>query len=79
MNNKLYGNLIFELSKPGRRSYSLPDNGMGSYELAPSMRRADDAQLPECDEMTVVRHYARIRTASSAAAGRDMPGSLGGV
>ena len=57
MNNKLYGNLIFELSKPGRRSYSLPDNGMGSYELAESMRRADDAQLPECDEMTVVRHY----------------------
>ena len=24
MNNKLYGNLIFELSKTGRRGYSLP-------------------------------------------------------
>ena len=26
MNNKLYGNLIFELSKEGRRGYSLPKN-----------------------------------------------------
>ena len=57
MNNKLYGNLIFELSKPGRRSYSLPDSGMGAYQLPEAMRRANDAQLPECDEMTVVRHY----------------------
>ena len=57
MNNKLYGNLIFELSKPGRRSYSLPNCGMGSYQLPETMRRACDAQLPECDEMTVVRHY----------------------
>ena len=57
MNNKLYGNLIFELSKPGRRSYSLPAQDMGPYELPASMRRSTDAQLPECDEMTVVRHY----------------------
>ncbi len=57
MNNKLYGNLIFELSKPGRRSYSLPESGMGHYELPESMRRSSDAALPECDEMTVVRHY----------------------
>ena len=26
MNNRLYGNLIFELSKEGRRGYSLPQN-----------------------------------------------------
>ena len=26
MNNKLYGNLIFELSHSGRRGYSLPKN-----------------------------------------------------
>jgi glycine dehydrogenase subunit 2 len=57
MNNKLYGNLIFELSKPGRRGYSLPERKTGSYELPESMRRAHDAELPECDEMTVVRHY----------------------
>ena len=57
MNNKLYGNLIFELSHPGRRGYSLPKNEFGSYEIPASMRRSQDAELPECDEMTVVRHY----------------------
>lgn len=57
MNNKLYGNLIFELSHAGRRGFSLPGNSFGSYELPEEMRRAKDAELPECDEMTVVRHY----------------------
>ena len=57
MNNKLYGNLIFELSHPGRRGYSLPKNDFGNNELPSAMRRAKDAELPECDEMTVVRHY----------------------
>lgn len=57
MNNRLYGNLIFELSHPGRRAYSLPENKFGSYEVPADMRRAADAALPECDELTVVRHY----------------------
>lgn len=57
MNNKLYGKLIFELSHPGRRAYSLPKNRFGHYELSEDMRRSEDAMLPECDEMTVVRHY----------------------
>ena len=60
MNNKLYGNLIFELSQEGRRGYSLPKNRFGSYEVPASMRRAKDAELPECDEMTVVRHYTNL-------------------
>ena len=60
MNNKLYGNLIFELSQAGRRGYSLPKNRFGSYEVPPSMRRKEDAELPECDEMTVVRHYTNL-------------------
>ena len=60
MNNKLYGNLIFELSKEGRKGYSLPRNNFGSYEVPASMRRADDAALPECDELTVVRHYTNL-------------------
>ena len=29
MNNRLYGNLIFDLSKPGRKGYSLPKNNFG--------------------------------------------------
>ena len=60
MNNKLYGNLIFELSQAGRRGYSLPKNRFGSYEVPASMRRKEDAELPECDEMTVVRHYTNL-------------------
>ena len=60
MNNKLYGNLIFELSQPGRRGYSLPKNRFGDYQLPEALRRKNDAQLPECDEMTVVRHYTNL-------------------
>lgn len=57
MNNKLYGNLIFELSHEGRRAYSLPENPFGDYKVPDGLRRKEDAKLPECDEMTVVRHY----------------------
>ena len=57
MNNRLYGNLIFELSHPGRRGYTLPKSEFADYDLPVGMCRAEDARLPECDEMTVVRHY----------------------
>ena len=57
MNNKLYGNLIFELSKEGQRGYTLPKNHFGNYNIPDSVCRKEDAALPECDEMTVVRHY----------------------
>ena len=60
MNNRLYGNLIFELSKEGRKGYNLPKNNYGDYEIPASMRRAADAELPECDELTVVRHYTNL-------------------
>ena len=60
MNNKLYGNLIFELSHEGRRGYSLPKNRLDGYsihDLPNGLQRQEEARLPECDEMTVVRHY----------------------
>lgn len=60
MNNKLYGNLIFELSHQGRIGYSLPKNQFGHHEIPTDLKRAKDAQLPECDEMTVVRHYTNL-------------------
>ena len=62
MNNKLYGNLIFELSKPGRKGYSLPktDYQHTTCELPQQLRRTEDATLPECDELTVVRHYTNL-------------------
>ena len=60
MNNRLYGNLIFELSHEGRRGYSLPRNKFSQYEVPAELRRKEDAQLPECDELTVVRHYTNL-------------------
>ncbi|MBO4822704.1 MAG: aminomethyl-transferring glycine dehydrogenase subunit GcvPB [Prevotella sp.] len=57
MNNRLYGQLIFELSKPGRKGYSLPADAFERHELSPEMQRENEAALPECDELTVVRHY----------------------
>ena len=57
MNNRLYGNLIFELSRPGRKGYSLPKNNFGDYKIPAELTRQTDAELPECDELTVVRHY----------------------
>ena len=60
MNNRLYGNLIFELSKEGRKGYSLLKNNFGDYEIPASMQRVADAELPECDELTVVRHYTNL-------------------
>ena len=61
MNNRLYGNLIFELSQPGRRGYSLPKNRFGEqYEVPSGLCREQEPELPECDEMTVVRHYTNL-------------------
>lgn len=57
MNNKFYGKLIFELSHAGRKGYSLPENSYKHTKLPEIMLRSKDADLPECDEMTVVRHY----------------------
>ncbi len=60
MNNRLYGNLIFELSREGRQGYSLPRQRFGNYEVPQQLRRRQEAQLPECDELTVVRHYTNL-------------------
>ena len=62
MNNRLYGNLIFELSKEGRKGYSLPKNNYGKSfeELSEQLKRGKAAELPECDELTVVRHYTNL-------------------
>ena len=63
MNRTLYGNLIFELSKKGRKGYSLPqdyDRTHTTVELPEALRRKEAARLPECDELTVVRHYTNL-------------------
>src|SRR5574344_2204533 len=63
MNNKLYCNLIFELSHTRTAGYTLPTNnylGYNSSDLPSNLKRNEDVQLPECDEMTVVRHYTNL-------------------
>lgn len=64
MNRQLYDKLIFELSKPGRRGYSLPRNNFGRHisELPQSCLRSEAPVLPEVDEPTVVRHYTNSST-----------------
>lgn len=57
MNNRLYSNLIFELSREGRVGYSLPRNEFARHELPAGACRAEAPALPQCDELTVVRHY----------------------
>lgn len=63
MNNTYYGTLIFELSKPGRKGYSLPKNELSEYstaQLPENLLRVEEPALPEVDELTVVRHYTNM-------------------
>lgn len=64
MNHPVYSPLIFELSHPGRVGYSLPENPWKDYtpEALPEALRRQKAieHLPECDELTVVRHYTNM-------------------
>lgn len=63
MNNTYYGTLIFELSKPGRKGYSLPKNELSTYAIAQlpeNLLRNEEPELPEVDELTVVRHYTNM-------------------
>jgi glycine dehydrogenase subunit 2 len=63
MNNVYYGKLIFELSKEGRKGYSLPANELKEYKLGDlphALLREEAPALPEVDELTVVRHYTNM-------------------
>ncbi len=57
-----YDKLIFELSSPGRRGYSLPARDVpATADVVPAKyRRKDAAALPEVSEFDVVRHYSRL-------------------
>jgi len=56
--------LIFEMSKPGRKAYSLPDCDVPHLALEDMVPREclrdDDARLPEVSEVDVVRHFTRL-------------------
>lgn len=58
---KYYDKLIFELSKPGRSGYSLPENEFGkAAEMPESLVRKSALGLPEVSEVDVVRHYTNL-------------------
>ncbi|MBF8378725.1 aminomethyl-transferring glycine dehydrogenase subunit GcvPB [Alicyclobacillus mali] len=54
--------LIFELSRPGRRAYELPELDVPEADMSdiePYVRR-EAARLPEVSEVDVVRHYTAL-------------------
>ncbi len=51
---------VFELSRPGRRAWSLPELGRGDSEIPSRFLRSTPPKLPEVDEPTLVRHYTQI-------------------
>jgi glycine dehydrogenase subunit 2 len=54
--------LLNELSKPGRKAYSLPvsDVPEASEKIPEKFARKKDAELPEVSEVDVVRHFTRL-------------------
>lgn len=73
MNRKVYGALVFELSRPGRRGYRLPASHIAQSDIVDGkgekpaaipdgLLRHTALSLPECDELTVVRHYNNMST-----------------
>lgn len=60
---KNYDKIIFELSKNGRKGYSLPKNKFdtdGFNSIPSELLRVKDAELPEVSELDVVRHYTNL-------------------
>lgn len=59
MNKELYSPLIFELGHQGRKGFVVPSYNYGSAigSLPKNLSRLREADLPEVDEPTVVRHY----------------------
>ena len=58
---KYYDKLIFELSKPGRCGYSLPEPDADKpMTLSASVSRDEAPALPEVSEIDVVRHYTNL-------------------
>lgn len=55
-----YDKLIFEISKPGRKAYSLPKSEFKSHKFNNTLLREQDAELPEVSELEAVRHYTNV-------------------
>jgi glycine dehydrogenase subunit 2 len=64
VNNPQSTDLIFELSRPGRRCHRLPASDVPDVPLdnllPAKYRAASPPPLPELDELTLVRHYSNL-------------------
>ncbi len=49
--------LVFELSRPGRRCVFLPQSETPSYEIPSQFKKEEAVKLPEVAEIDLVRHY----------------------
>ena len=61
---KNYDKIIFELSKPGRKAYRLPENDVEEVaieEIIPAeYLNKNELNLPEVSEVDIVRHYTNL-------------------
>lgn len=52
--------LIFEISKPGRKGYSLPACDVPEMDLPSIHKRKTPAELPEVSEPQLIRHFVNL-------------------
>jgi glycine dehydrogenase subunit 2 len=52
--------LICEISKPGRKGYSLPECDVPAVEIPELFRRKSSAELPEVSEPQIMRHFVNL-------------------
>ena len=59
---KYYDRLVFELSKSGRKAYTLPASAdpAARFAIPAGLLRAEAPALPEVSEVDVVRHYTNL-------------------
>ena len=59
-----YDSLIFEISKEGRRAYSLPECELCQGEISEIIPNeflsSSDTKLPEVSEVDVIRHFTNL-------------------
>ena len=61
-----YNKLIIELSKKGRKAYSIPKNDVDTIDaekyIPKNVLRKEDPNIPEVYEVDVMRHYTNLST-----------------
>lgn len=59
-----YNSLIIDLSKKGRKAYSIPENNLDNKNiddyLPKELQRMTELKLPEVSEVDVIRHYTNL-------------------